>query len=65
MPTYEYTCEECGALWELMHSAIQEPLKDCPRGHTGKAKRLISGGTGFQLTGDTWAKDGYGKRTVG
>lgn len=65
MPTYEYKCMECGAEWEIMHTATREPIKDCPRGHTGKAQRLISTpttGKGFKLEGEGWAKDGYTKR---
>lgn len=65
MPTYLYECPVHG---EFEHShSINEQLEDCPicqsevqnNKEPCKVKRLISGGTGFILSGSGWAKDSY------
>jgi putative FmdB family regulatory protein len=63
MPTYTYECSVHG---EFEHShSIKEELELCPKCQEEKAaepqkvKRLISGGSGFILTGSGWAKDNY------
>jgi putative FmdB family regulatory protein len=61
MPTYEYQCKACGNTWEQDQKIKEPPVKDCPKCGEPKAKRLISGGTGFQLVGSGWASDGYTK----
>lgn len=63
MPTYTYECPICGE-FEFQHS-ISEKLDCCPQCMANdsveppKVRRLISGGTGFILTGGGWAKDSY------
>jgi putative FmdB family regulatory protein len=61
MPIYEYCCqnEECKHQWEDEASIKSEPLTQCPLCKQETAKRLISSGTGFQLIGNGWFKDGY------
>lgn len=58
--TYEYVCEACGHQWEAEQSIKDSPLKKCVSCGTEKAKRLISGGTGFLLKGGGWYADLYG-----
>lgn len=58
--TYEYTCEACGHSWEAEQSIKEAPLKKCVSCGAPKAKRLVSGGTGFLLKGGGWYADGYG-----
>src|SRR5688572_22499004 len=58
--TYEYVCEACGHLWEAEQSIKDSPLKKCVSCGKSKAKRLVSGGTGFLLKGGGWYADGYG-----
>lgn len=64
MPTYLYECAAHGE-FEHQHS-IHDELKVCPicekegSDPPQKVKRLISGGTGFILSGSGWAKDNYG-----
>lgn len=63
MPTYLYECPIHGE-FEHQHS-ISEQLDECPtciqenKSTPEKVKRLISGGTGFILSGGGWAKEGY------
>lgn len=59
MPTYEYTCCECKHNWEEDQKITEPASKKCPNCNNDTAKRLISGGTGFQLLGNGWAKTGY------
>ena len=58
--TYEYVCEACGHQWEAEQSIKDSPLKTCASCGENKAKRLISGGTGFLLKGGGWYADLYG-----
>lgn len=58
--TYEYACAACNHHWEAEQSISDKPLKKCPRCSKAKAKRLVSGGTGFLLKGGGWYADGYG-----
>jgi putative FmdB family regulatory protein len=58
--TYEYACGSCGHEWEAEQSISAAPLKKCPKCGKSKAKRLVSGGTGFLLKGGGWYADGYG-----
>ncbi len=58
--TYEYVCQACGHLWEAEQSIKDSPLKTCVSCGEEKAKRLVSGGTGFLLKGGGWYADLYG-----
>jgi putative FmdB family regulatory protein len=58
--TYEYACQACGHTWEAEQSIKDAPLKNCASCGAPKAKRLVSGGTGFLLKGGGWYADGYG-----
>lgn len=64
MPTYNYICENelCKHDWEIDQKINDPKIKECPKCHELKAKRLISGGTSFQLdnNGKTgWSKTNY------
>lgn len=50
MPTYDYKCLNCGFTFEHFQSMTDQPVKECPK-CGGKAKRLISGGTGLIFRG--------------
>jgi putative FmdB family regulatory protein len=62
--TYEYACEACGHQWEAEQSIKDPALKKCASCGKNKAKRLVSGGTGFLLKGGGWYADGYGSRAA-
>jgi putative FmdB family regulatory protein len=51
MPPFEYACEACGHQWEAEQSIKDAALKTCASCGKNKAKRLVSGGTGFLLKG--------------
>lgn len=57
--TYEYACEACGHQWEAEQSIKDAPIKTCVACGKEKAKRLVSGGTGFLLKGGGWYADLY------
>jgi putative FmdB family regulatory protein len=63
--TYEYVCEACGHQWEAEQSIKAAPLDKCVSCGENKAKRLISGGTGFLLKGGGWYADLYGSPGAG
>lgn len=58
--TYDYMCDACRHTWELDQKITAPPVTECPACGKDFAKRLISGGVGFQLKGAGWASDGYG-----
>jgi putative FmdB family regulatory protein len=60
MPTYEYCCENknCNHTWENESKITEDPLKTCPHCNKETAKRLVSGGQGFQLQGSGWFNSG-------
>lgn len=63
--TYEYVCEACGHQWETEQSIKDSPLKTCVSCGASKAKRLVSGGTGFLLKGGGWYADLYSSSGAG
>jgi len=56
MPTYAYKCDHCGEEFDkiLPISRYKEP-QDCINCGEGPARKVITGGTGFILKGDSWA----------
>ena len=64
MPLYDYKCDECGFIEEVLQNS-NDPFyneNDCPNcGESGIMARMISVGS-FHLKGGGWAKDGYVKK---
>ena len=59
MPIYEYECEKCGGVFELIHAVSADPPKKCEtKGCKGKPRRMVSAG-GFILKGDGWYANDY------
>ncbi len=59
MPIYEYECEKCGSVFELIHAVSAAPPKKCEtKGCKGKPRRMVSAG-GFILKGDGWYANDY------
>ena len=57
MPIYEYRCEDCSKVLEIMQKIKDEPLTECPE-CKGRLTKLISN-TSFVLKGSGWYADGY------
>ena len=64
MPTYEYSCDACGAQYELEQRISEEPKKKCQKCGKNKARRMITQGN-FILKGSGWYADGYGSSGSG
>lgn len=63
MPLYEYKCDDCGKVFEVIQKFADEPLKihaDCG----GAVERLISA-PAFHLKGSGWYVTDYGKGNAG
>jgi putative FmdB family regulatory protein len=56
--TYEYTCTNCKHNWEEHQKITAAATKICPACNKDTAKRLISKGQGFILSGSGWFKSG-------
>ena len=60
MPIYEYKCDLCNCLWEVIEKFSDPALTYCKGCETeGGVHRLIPGQLNFILKGDGWYKDGY------
>jgi putative FmdB family regulatory protein len=58
MPIYEYKCQSCEKLIEVIQQMSDKPLKKCET-CGGSLEKLLSR-TGFVLKGGGWYADGYG-----
>lgn len=58
MPTYDYSCDNCGHSFERVQRITENPIKKCPKCGKLKARRMIGGG-GFILKGGGWESDLY------
>ena len=59
MPIYEYECEKCKRITEVLQGFNDPPLKKC-KYCKGKVHRIISLSS-FQLTGTGWYATDYAK----
>ena len=50
MPTYEYVCESCRHVFELLQKISDPPCDTCPE-CGGTVRKLISGGAGIIMKG--------------
>jgi putative FmdB family regulatory protein len=50
MPTYDYSCDDCGHRFEAFQAMSEEPLSICPECN-GRVRRLITGGSGIIFKG--------------
>ena len=58
MPTYDYSCDNCGHEFEREQRITEDPIKKCPKCGKMKARRMIGGGN-FILKGGGWESDLY------
>ena len=63
MPLYDFECEDCGYIEEILTSSAgaTEIVLTCPNCEKEIMKRKI-GLSSFQLKGGGWYKDGYTKK---
>jgi putative FmdB family regulatory protein len=59
VPIYEYLCERCGRLTEVMQKVTGRPPATCP-GCGGRRLTKVVSRTAFQLKGGGWYADLYG-----
>jgi putative FmdB family regulatory protein len=59
MPLYEYACEKCKKIFEVVQKFSDAPLETCPECQ-GAVKKLMSLG-GFELKGSGWYTSDYKK----
>ena len=62
MPLYDFECEECGCIEEILTSSAGNAkiVLTCPECEKETMKRKV-GLSSFQLKGGGWYKDGYTK----
>lgn len=72
MPTYDYQCSTCGAVFEYFQPMSSQPLAKCPESLClGKAKgegevtRKIGGGAGLIFNGSGFYLTDYAKKGSG
>ena len=59
MPLYEYQCEKCGLVHEVIQKFSDSPLQECPE-CTGPLQKLLSA-SAIQFKGSGWYVTDYGK----
>jgi len=59
MPIYEYRCEKCGKVFEVLQRFSDDPVK-IHEGCGGEVEKLISH-SAFQLKGSGWYQTDYAK----
>ncbi len=62
MPTYDYKCSSCGALFEHFQSMNDKPIKKCRNCGKNSAVRLIGGGSGLIFKGSGFYITDYKKK---
>jgi putative FmdB family regulatory protein len=61
VPIYEYLCEGCGRISEVMQKISDPPPRTCPECGSRKIAKLVSR-TSFQLKGGGWYSDLYSSK---
>ena len=60
MPIYEYVCEKCGSVSEVIQKHGDDPPECCER-----PMKIQIGKTSFVLKGSGWYETEYGKKSKG
>ena len=53
MPIYEYQCQSCGEVSELVQKFSDPPATECPHCHKQELQKLVSAAA-FHLKGQGW-----------
>jgi putative FmdB family regulatory protein len=59
MPTYEYSCENCGHRFEKLQNITAKALRKCPKCEKNSLKRLIGTGAGVIFKGSGFYATDY------
>ncbi len=62
MPIYEYQCEACMEVLEVIQKVSDDPMETCPSCQSNSLKKKTSM-SAFHLKGGGWYKDGYGGKS--
>lgn len=66
MPTYEYECQKCGKIIEVLQSMTDPPLKRCKDSKCrGKLNRLVGAGAGLIFKGSGFYITDYKNKASG
>jgi len=66
MPTYEYECSKCGAVFEAFQRMTERPLRKCRAcGAHGTVSRLIGAGAGLIFKGSGFYETDYKRSAAG
>lgn len=60
MPIYEYACESCGHIFDVLQKMDAVPLQDCPECGKPELKKLLSA-PNFRLKGEGWYETDFKK----
>jgi putative FmdB family regulatory protein len=60
MPTYEYTCRDCGHTFEIVQSMLDEPLTMCPE--CGGSLRKVFAAPAISFKGSGFYSTDHGKK---
>ena len=60
MPIYEYACESCGHVFDVLQKMDADPLRDCPECGEPGLKKLLSA-PNFRLKGGGWYETDFKK----
>jgi len=61
LPLYEYRCDECGQVFDVLQKINSDPVKECIH-CGGNVEKLISASS-FQFKGSGWYVTDYKKTT--
>jgi putative FmdB family regulatory protein len=60
MPLYDYRCDDCGAVFEVIEGRSDEHTAPCHRCDGGNIERVeVQKGSTFHLKGSGWERDNY------
>ena len=63
MPIYEYACDDCGQVIEILQKFSEKPMRKCPS-CSGRVHKLISQ-SAFHLKGSGWYVTDYAGKSTG
>jgi len=65
MPTYQYECDNCSHVFDIMQSIVEKKLKKCPQCNQLTLQRLIGSGGGIVFKGSGYYETDYKKKSSG